>query len=90
MSSSPHQSKAFKYLWISENKQTEAIEKTEGPLRKDMGKFFAARNGEHHQFQSNKKELEAALMVRLMAYLLTKMKEIYFYSRQEVTHFYLL
>jgi hypothetical protein len=63
MSSSPHQSKAFKYLWISENKQTEAIEKTEGPLRKDMGKFFAARNGEHYQFQSNKKELEAALMV---------------------------
>lgn len=63
MSSSPHQRKAFKSLLISENQQTKAIEKAEGPLKKDIGQFSVARNGEHNQFQSNKKELEAALMV---------------------------
>lgn len=63
LSSSPHQRKAFKSLWISENQQTKAIEKTEGPLKKDIGPFSAARNGERYQFHSNKDELESALTV---------------------------
>jgi len=48
LTSSPHQRKAFKSLWISENQQTKAFEKTEGPLKKDIGPFSAARNGERH------------------------------------------
>ena len=48
LTSSPHQRKAFKSLWISENQQTKAFEKTKGPLKKDIGPFSAARNGERH------------------------------------------